>query len=1712
MNNTISKKYEVEAPQPVNMNAHNELAFYDVRKHFDYKFVPKAKREIAKWNMKQKFRHIVSKTKVYIENTHQGMYDNKLSRLSECEYAPQSLFTDETTENMMSQWSKLTDFMFEKKHLNESFIEHYIKVSPDLKEYVSLLEDTLILMHGLLKNTGHLDRYVAIVNFFKLRGARPGFTQIILYIAGDFFGDVAMKSFRKDPLYEEICKKVDYEPQSGDENPFSTIRYYLSFYDKFKETAIYKKVYKFMLYILSCEILKKYDIDFKSCNFSRMEAEAIKRTHGKGFDMLHCILDTITFICERGLQFFKTGDINSFFHTGSSYEKWYNSANRLIREHKFLSNPEPHGVNRFQFISDLKDAIEKGTSILKFTAGLDKYEKLTIGKLLNDLQIIESNELTRKAAQMPRKDPFAVLIHGSSSICKSQLKNILFYHYGKIFGHPVTADYMYTRCPTDEYWSGFNSTQWCIVMDDIAFLRPTGEVDPTLKEMLQVKNSVPYCPPQAALEDKGRTPVRAELLIGTTNTKHLNLHAYFACPFAIARRLSYIITAVIKPEYSKNGIMADSAKIPETLPGEYMNIWNFVISVPKPATEENVDNQGTVYKELHKFDNIYDMLAWYISAAKDHEISQEKALRADNTMFEMEICTKCYHPVNFCECVVAQSGEFIEQSQEETEEDSIAKELRIGEYTWWFKVKLWFITQIIQYEIKEINFNISMYNALLLFITMLFYLPNILFRMICVGIPLCLLYKYIWLILAYYFQYSLGWYWKYKLGKLLFSSDLQIARFIFYTKGDKIHSTFTSARLKKLAAFCAVLGAMCVSWGLISRKKNLEINDLKKELETASENLRENIRKMDDIPRLYIDAWNKLRNGEESNYPPAEEVTYKVLKENFETMYREQGSVGSVPVPSNYEKPTFYYQDPYSITEVDISSQSKTVQGNILEKKIERNVAKLNFRFDDTPTGHGAFTNALNIKGTLWLLNKHTFRQTSCFSGVVDVTIENVEQNVSRNVKNIRFSKKDIICSDNVDLAIIDIRALPPGQSLVEYFPKKDPLRGIYSGAYTIIDKFGNKRVAKASNVQLSRCLFFNIPAYHGNVEVPTKVGECGSPLIIYAGNSKVIGGIHTSGAVNGNFFAQVVTQSMLEPLMNNYVPQVDCNEIIPISAKDYNRSLIPVHNRCTLRWVPNGTATMYGSFTGFRPKHTSKVKKTFIRDEVVKDGYNDICGAPDMSWKPWNKAILDMTNPNHVFDNSVVDECADAFFNDIIRLLPKEELKKVEVYTQDVALNGVAGVTFVDRLNIRTSAGNPYKRSKLNFITLDDNNKIVAIADTVQERINLIEETYSAGKRFHPQFCAHLKDEPTPQKKIDAGKTRVFTGGEFAWSVVVRRYLLSHIRLIQNNPYIFEAMPGIVAQSTEWTDLYNYLIYFGKDRIIAGDYGKFDKKMAAPFILAAFRILRKIAEKAKWSEEDLKYIDCIAYDTAFPCIDFNGDLIEIQGNPSGHPLTVIINCLVNSLYMRYAYKLISKKPLNTFKENVHLATYGDDNIMGVSKDCPEFNHTKIMYAMKVIGVEYTMAEKEAESIPYIHIDDSSFLKRRFVEDADLGAIAAPLDHSSIDKMLTSHLDNGVLATEAHSICAIETALREYFYYGKNKFNERRKYFISLIERCNLQIWVKPSTLPTYEQCAYGFWMRYGNKDKAESFISQEELPQGDLTPKQASLWFDSPGDVEYSC
>jgi len=310
-------------------------------------------------------------------------------------------------------------------------------------------------------------------------------------------------------------------------------------------------------------------------------------------------------------------------------------------------------------------------------------------------------------------------------------------------------------------------------------------------------------------------------------------------------------------------------------------------------------------------------------------------------------------------------------------------------------------------------------------------------------------------------------------------------------------------------------------------------------------------------------------------------------------------------------------------------------------------------------------------------------------------------------------------------------------------------------------------------------------------------------------------------------------------------------------------------------------------------------------------------------------------------------------------------------------------------------------------------------------------------------------------------------------WSIIIRKFLLSCTKLIQENRFVFEAGPGTIAQSLEWHEIRNYVTKFGEDRIVAGDYKAFDKKMSPKEILAAFDILYEICDySGNYSKDELRVIRCIAEDTAFPLVDYNGDLIQFYGsNPSGNPLTVILNSIVNSLRMRYVYhELNPEKECLSFNDTVALMTYGDDNIMSVKKGNDWFNHTAIAQEFKKIDIIYTMADKEAESIPYIHIDEASFLKRTWRFDEEQKCYLAPLEHDSIEKMLTVWKRSKSIPKEAQAMAVISTALREYFFYGKTKFEEKRLMLQNLVVKMDLTNWIEDSTFPTYKDLEDQFW------------------------------------------
>jgi len=1562
-----------------------------------------------------------------------------------CEFVPQALqFPPEEALHHIKL--ELNEWLWSGAQHGKSFLGTYMTVPREFEKQLNLIEDVAILMYMLTHSKCMADRLVAIVNFCKLRGNRIHMVSPLLQLFESCFAPADI------PVSDgEIMDRLNFVPQSDeDDSPFDTLRSVLNCYPKMKELAIYKKLHKFWMYLLCTGMLKGTNIDFHSMGFDAFEEAALKRTHKPGFDMLHAMLDAVLFICEAGHSYFTTGSLDKFIHSGSSYEKWVQQVQKLKLQSRFLSNPEPHGFNRFEFVSNLKDAIEKGKAIIKFAVGMDKGEKLVLQKFLFELQLIEAEETTKRSAQSPRKDPFGILIHGSSHIAKSMLTNIMFYHFGKYFGLPIDDNYRYTRCPADEYWSGFDSTQWCIVLDDIAFLSPNGEVDPTLMELLQIKNSVPFTPPQAALEDKGRTPVKSELVIATTNTKDLNLHAYFACPFAIARRLSYVVTPTVKPEFAKCTFMADSKKIPRTPEGEYMNIWNFEISIPVPETEIARDNMRTKYEVIKRFDDIYDYLAWYISVAEEHRESQAKAATANATMKAVEVCKGCKRVTRDCMCA----------SDEEVNPDTctvcvvdpcvctFVPQVDVEDFNKIFQMKLWLVKQIVdgqrlpiddwwdwlfsQHEILE-YLRTFFYDHIWYFVALL--MVSCYLNPALTIVPLTtayIMYNLIvnfWSLGQLYAQWQYGAMWKIRLIWQVCGNEMDTYKFLYRVAGER-----TERIRNKQNYLYGMIALVSAPIFLVLCRKVWEYC----------------------IP---------TKNDKPSEFVP-------------------QGTVGTVPVPEIGEKKTFYYHDPYRVTECDISGASKCAQGDNLTRLVRQSTAKFHFLFGEK----GTWSSAVNVHGSIWLINAHALKADT---GIIDVILDPTSQNVSRNMMSISFGPKDFVRIPDTDVALIELKAIAPGKSLLKYFPIDQPLKGRFKGKYILCTRTGEKSELQINNIRDGLCPYFQVPAYWGIADRATDAGDCGSMCIAEVGGAQVLMGTHVSANPNSTAIVfQHVSQKMLECVFKGFKPQV-LEGSIPISAPGYTRNLVALHAKSPVRFLTQGSAKVYGSFSGWRGECRSKVKPTLMRDYAVKHGYEADFGKPCMNWKPWHLALKDMTTPIHSYQNENIKRCEDAFFNDIVTKLG-DKISMLQVYTTEVALNGMDGVTYVDKINSKTSAGNPFKTTKKKFIT-EVEGKIVGVDPVIMDRVMEIERCYDVGVRFHPQFCGHLKDEPTPTRKIEAGKTRVFTGGEFAWSIIVRRYFLSHIRLIQNNPFIFEAMPGIVAQSTEWRDLYDHLTHFGNDRIVAGDYASFDKRMAAPFILAAFSILERLAERAGWPESDLIYLRCIAYDTAFPCIDFNGDLIEIQGNPSGHPLTVIINCLVNSLYMRYAYLLTSGKELHTFQEFVHLATYGDDNIMGVSPACGNFNHTRIAVAMKCIGVEYTMAEKGAASVPFIDIKDATFLKRSFVFDRDIGCVVAPLDKSSFHKMMTARLPKDDMADEAHAVCVIETAQREYFFHGREVFVERQLFFRQLVTDLSLGSWVQDSTFPDYYELVYEFWMRYDDVANAERF-SQGYQPKKETT------------------
>lgn len=1449
-------------------------------------------------------------------------------------------------------------------------------MSPDTEYIVKLVEDVILLIRNLCRSKTKEDTAVAIVTFTKLRSSKP------------FVG----------LLLDQWEKLMSTTLQSFDpSNTFASLRGLLDNYEAVKNMAIFKKLYKFLLYCLGTSLFEKLDMKFDILRFMKVEKATLKKEFYMGPDFVHCMLDTLLFLCETGYQCMSTGSLDPIFHHESTYEKWIKESELLKIQSKYISNPEPHGFTVFDFLARIDDAIEKGTAITRFHKE-DKYGSKMCKMVLNDLKMIRADALTKRLAQQDRKAPFAVLVSGGSSVGKSTFTKMLYYQYGKIFNLPIDPEYRYVRNPFDQYWTNFNSSQWCVQLDDIAYLHPNTSqgCDPSLMEMLQVVNNVPYVPTQAALENKGTTPLRARFVVATTNTESLNAKEYFACPLAVQRRLPFVICIKPRAEYMKDSFMLDASKVPATEEGAYPDFWHIEIKRVRPITRNNT-HMGQVgeLEIVQVFESIPPFLKWFNSVAKEAEGIQEKSMGCDDKMASTKLCN-CGVPIVMCsDCQSLQTADIVTYTTpwvtrmserfQQVEEDSYD---RAHKYT----------MEHIFHELSIMSF----------------------FNKVMVLWYYCILYaiKNSALARVVIFWVYGRWYWFFILCQIMHIPEMR--HLAFYLLGYKAY--IKACRNKNVIVLCA-----SITTALTVYKTYSFLSSFKKSSD-------------DEVCKL---------QGISSDR-------------------------GAVPDSIGDKAENVWYKDEYVCTPFDFNkstlSKAKWTMDEF-QHFIQGNIVNFNIRYlINEHTMRERSTKGVCIGGHIYMANNHAFPKHDF---EMDIIFQSGKDGVTTNI-SLLVTEHQLLRIPHRDIVFINLPSIPPRKVIKDLFVKST-FRGSFNGKYLARNADGSINTNDVKNIQFlsgykyedeSLSVPIDCDMWIGNPTTKTVEGECGSLLIVNTPLGPAIIGMHVLGTVSGKSYAlqldDIVVDSTGAYMVNSNTPT--------LQVGDYYKQMVPLDKKSTLRYVSEGTAEVYGSLAGFRSRKKSSVTKTYISDIAVDAGYKRNTGPPVMnSWVPWRKAILDMTRPVTHINIAKLDYVKWCFINDILTGLTEDDLSELIVYDNNVAINGRPGLAYVDKLNRNTSAGFPFSKSKQYFLKSEEPfgewQHPVSVTKEIEDEMDKIIEAYESGNVYCPVFTASLKDEPTSFKKIEEGKTRVFCGAPMPWSIVVRKYLLSTIRLIQKNRFLFESGPGTIAQSTEWDDIYQYLTKFGEDRIVAGDYGKFDKRMPASVILAAYDIIISILRQAGWSERDINVVRGISEDTAFPTIDFNGDLIRCYGtNPSGHPLTVIINGLANSLYVRYCYLESNPSRVCTdFKEHINLMTYGDDMIMGVSSNCSWLDHTKMVDILGSIDIQFTMADKDAPSVPFINIRDATFLRRSWRFESELGKYVCPIEHASIDKMLTMCVSSKTISSELQAVEVMNTAIREYFWYGRDVFEIKYKLLMSFVHKLDLLVYME-RPFPTWDQ------------------------------------------------
>nr|QPN36931.1 hypothetical protein [Shenzhen Ifla-like virus 1] len=355
--------------------------------------------------------------------------------------------------------------------------------------------------------------------------------------------------------------------------------------------------------------------------------------------------------------------------------------------------------------------------------------------------------------------------------------------------------------------------------------------------------------------------------------------------------------------------------------------------------------------------------------------------------------------------------------------------------------------------------------------------------------------------------------------------------------------------------------------------------------------------------------------------------------------------------------------------------------------------------------------------------------------------------------------------------------------------------------------------------------------------------------------------------------------------------------------------------------------------------------------------------------------------------------------------------------------------------------------------------------------------------------FSDTLKDCRLPKEKVLVpGKTRIFSCCPLEYTLAVKKEFGVFQMSFLNRMFFNENAIGVNCNSFAWTELVDYLGQVSLKNCIVGDYKAFGDTLQPEVVFGCFNLIQDwyyLHFKEPFSVEK----DVMAYEAAHAKrIALNYLYQTVCGIPSGFPLTVEMNSMVNSIYMRVCWILIGKDngvvaTMRDFNRYVRIVTYGDDIIMSVAPGYEWFNFNSISKKLAEFNISFTSADKDRKNVPdYLPIEECTFLKRNFIrhpfrKNVWLGALPKQSIEESVSWVWKGN-DPDAAIFEAARAC-----LEGAFGHGPNYYEEVRdtmtnRIAVELHQQWHSNSWIELDQLIFDDKIVVSSWNGFSGEDE----------------------------------